>query len=76
MLSRQIKEEQLKPKVTIHYGTQWVKVCSVCSNQPDQIVRHTLSLLFVSPTTAQKCHAHCEEGGYFYYAVQWGIECW
>ncbi|CAM9449094.1 unnamed protein product [Scytosiphon promiscuus] len=26
--------------------------------------------------TPALCNEHCESNGYFYYALQWGIECW
>eukprot|EP00752_Nemacystus_decipiens_P017747 g15914.t1 len=26
--------------------------------------------------TPDKCNTHCGERGYYYYALQWGIECW
>lgn len=32
--------------------------------------------VLVFDACAQRCYDYCEDKGYYYYAVQWSIECW
>lgn len=36
----------------------------------------TDSLQSIAAPSPQACDTYCADAGYFYYAVQWGIECW